>query len=77
MRRFLGSALIVSVIFTCLVVIWLELISVGMLFGCFGSLHALVPGLLIYLGRYFELVDEVLEVILVLGGQDSGLEVLI
>ena len=40
--------------------------SLGMHFDSFGSLCALVPGLLVYLGIYVELVQEVFYIALIL-----------
>ena len=53
-----------------------ELVILGVHFENCDSLHAPVSSLLISLGIDVELVQEVLDIILVLGGQSSSLEVL-
>ena len=51
--------------------------DLGVRFDNCGSIRAPVPGLLISLVIYIELVQEVLDIALVLDGQKSSLEVLI
>ena len=50
--------------------------AMGMHFDSCSSICDPVPGLLVSLGIYVELVHEVLDIILVLDGQNSTLEVL-
>ena len=50
--------------------------TLGIHFDNCVSICAPVPGLLVSLGIYVELVHEVLDIILVLDGQNSTLEVL-
>ena len=45
-----------------------ELMALGVYFDSFGSLCDLVPGLLVYLGIYVELVQEGLDIALILYG---------
>ena len=50
--------------------------AMEMQFGYFGSAHAPVPGLLVSLGIYVDMVNEGLDIIFVLDGQEYILEVL-
>ena len=53
------------------------MIDVVTLFGCCDIIFAPVTGLLVYLEIQVELVHEVLDIILVLDGQEDRLEALI
>ena len=58
-----------------MVVVWVELVALGVHFEKCGSLRSPVPSLLFSLGFYVELVQEGLDITLVLDGQKAILEV--
>ena len=54
-----------------------ELVALGIHFENCGNLHSPAPGLLVFLGIYVELAQEVLDITLVLSYHKARLEVLI
>ena len=59
-----------------MVVVGVEFVAFMVHFDSWGSLRAPVPGLLVFLGIYFQLGQEGLDITLVLDLQKAGLEVL-
>ena len=59
-----------------MLVVGLELVTLGMYFSNYGSIHNPVPGLIISMGIYVELVQECLYISLVIYIQKAIIKVL-